>query len=56
MINKIIHQLWIGPDKPPLKWMNTWKEKHPEWEYKFWGNEEIKNFRFKRSIKDIIRN
>lgn len=47
IIPKLLHQLWVGPTPPPLKWMNTWKEKHPDWEYVFWGNKEIENFRFK---------
>ena len=45
-IPKIIHQLWIG-DKPcPQILMNTWKEKHPEFEYIFWNEEEIKKREF----------
>ena len=24
-IPKIIHQLWIGPKTPPIKFMDTWK-------------------------------
>jgi len=46
-IPKIIHQLWIG-DKPiPINFMNTWKEKNPDFEYIFWNEEEFK----KRNIK-----
>jgi hypothetical protein len=40
-IPKIIHQLWIGPNPAPLKWMNTWKEHNPDWEYRLWGNDEV---------------
>jgi len=47
MIPKIIHQLWVGPEKLPLKWMNTWKDKHPDWKYVLWDNEAVKNFKFK---------
>ena len=25
MIPKIIHQIWLGPNKRPDIWMNTWK-------------------------------
>ena len=34
-IPKIIHQLWIGPHPVPTTLMDTWKEKHPEFEYIF---------------------
>jgi GT2 family glycosyltransferase len=40
-IPKIIHQLWIGDKPAPIKLMNTWKEKHPDFEYIFWNEEEI---------------
>ena len=41
-IPKIIHQLWIGPKPRPSKFMQTWKDKHPEFEYIMWNEEEIK--------------
>lgn len=40
-IPKIIHQLWIGPNPAPLKWMDTWKEFNPGWEYRLWDNKAI---------------
>jgi len=40
-IPKILHQIWIGPLSPPLSLMETWKEKHPDYEYIFWNEEEI---------------
>ena len=40
-IPKILHQLWIGPKKAPIKMMNTWKEKHPDFEYIFWNEQEV---------------
>ena len=40
-IPKIIHQLWIGPKPRPSKFMTTWKEKHPDYEYIMWNEEEI---------------
>jgi len=48
LIPKIIHQIWIG-GKVPEKfqaWMETWKEKHPGWEYKLWGDKDIASFPF----------
>ena len=40
-IPKIIHQLWIGNKPAPIKLMNTWKEKHPDFEYIYWNEEEF---------------
>ena len=33
MIPKIIHQIWIGPKKMPIKAMKTWQKKNPNFEY-----------------------
>ena len=41
-VPKIIHQIWIGPKPAPINLMNTWKEKHPDFEYIFWNEEEFK--------------
>jgi len=52
MIPKIIHQLWIGPKIPPSNFMDTWKTKHPEFEYIRWNEEEFK----KRNIHFSCQN
>ena len=56
-IPKIIHQLWIGNKPAPIKLMNTWKEKHPDFEYIHWNEEEFvkRGFTFKcqEKIDDI---
>jgi inositol phosphorylceramide mannosyltransferase catalytic subunit len=45
MIPKIIHQIWVGPKKEPVKWTNTIKidyiRKYPEYEYKLWNESNI---------------
>ena len=48
-IPKIIHQIWIGPKTCPINMMKTWKDKHPDFEYILWNEEEIKkrNMEFK---------
>ena len=46
-IEKHIYQIWVGDAKPPLKWMQTWKDKNPDWEYTLIDNEFVKNFNFK---------
>lgn len=51
VIPKIIHQIWIGPHPKPTNMLNTWKDKHPDFEYILWDEEEIK----KRNIKFICQ-
>ena len=46
-IEKKMTHIWIGPKKPPLKWMNTWKEKHPDWEYSIFTDEMLKSRKWK---------
>ena len=41
MIPKLIHQIWIGPKPAPSKLMDTWKEKHPDFEYIRWSEKEL---------------
>tara|TARA_R100000008_G_scaffold81292_1_gene64376 strand:+ start:663 stop:1325 length:663 start_codon:yes stop_codon:yes gene_type:complete len=44
MIPKIIHHIWVG-DKPLPEeescWMETWRDRHPSWEFKFWTNNNL---------------
>ena len=44
-IPKIIHQIWLGPHKPPFS-MDSWKNKYcsrfPDWKYKLWTEYEIR--------------
>lgn len=53
-IPKIIHQLWIGPKPAPINLMNTWKEKHPDFEYIYWNETEIVKRDFKFKCQDKI--
>jgi len=41
MIPRIIHQLWIGTQPAPTKFMDTWRDKNPEFTYIRWNEEEI---------------
>jgi hypothetical protein len=43
-IPRVIHSIWIGDD--PLsdehaRFGETWRELHPEWEYKLWTEEDV---------------
>jgi mannosyltransferase OCH1-like enzyme len=46
-IEKRIHQIWIGPRPAPVKWMNTWKEKHPDWQYEVFTQKDLEARTFK---------
>jgi mannosyltransferase OCH1-like enzyme len=67
-IPKIIHQIWIGGKLPEkyLPLQKSWKEKHPDWEYRLWTDADLPSFpfvnrdRFERAINvgekaDILR-
>ncbi len=44
MIEKIIHQIWIGNKRIPKhikEWMQEIKEKHPEFTYYFWTDDNL---------------
>lgn len=46
-IPKIIHQIYedpTGPSKDLLQLAETWKEHHPDWEYRFWDKQAINDF------------
>ena len=40
-IPKIIHKIWVGDKPAPMKWINTWVEKHPDWEHILWDNDKV---------------
>lgn len=40
-IPKKLHHIWVGPKNPPLEWMQTWRDKNPDWEYTLWDNEKV---------------
>jgi len=46
MIPKIIHQLWKTADVPPafLHWQSSWREMHPDFEYRLWTNADLERF------------
>jgi len=46
-IPKIIHQIYedpAGPSPNLLTLASTWKEKHPDWEYRFWNRTMMHDF------------
>ena len=39
---KNMTHIWVGPRPAPTKWMRTWQEKHPDWNYKVFTDEMLK--------------
>jgi len=67
-IPKIIHQIWIGDNVPEKfkPFQRSWLENHPDWKYRLWTQDDIKQFGFKNidlidasnnpgEISDIMR-
>ncbi len=50
-IPRVIHQLWIGPKRRPARLMQTWKDKHPDWEYVLWDEDGLKDFGFENQLQ-----
>jgi len=46
-IPKRLGHIWIGSRKPPERWMRTWREKHPHWQYDLYGNEYLRQTEFR---------
>jgi mannosyltransferase OCH1-like enzyme len=42
-IEKNLTQIWIGPKAPPLQWMHSWRDKHPDWNYSIFTDEMLKS-------------
>jgi mannosyltransferase OCH1-like enzyme len=47
-IPKIIHQTWKTKEIPyhvyKKEWINSWREFHPDWEYRLWTDEDNRRF------------
>lgn len=50
-IPRKLSHIWIGPRKPPIEWMNTWRKSHPNWEYTIYDNEFLFNRKFRTQIQ-----
>ena len=42
LTKKMVH-IWIGIYQPPTHWMDTWKEKHPDWDYSVFTDDMLKS-------------
>lgn len=52
-IPKIIHQIWIGSPLPEKfeKMTESWKEKHLDWTYILWTDEEVKKLKLVNQLQ-----
>jgi hypothetical protein len=42
VIPKIFHFIWVGDEaKRPDNCIQTWRDAHPGWEFRIWGNQEL---------------
>lgn len=41
MIPKLMHQVWMGPHRRPVEWMQTWPRLNPDWEYRLWTEDNF---------------
>ena len=53
-IPKILHQMWIGPKPAPTHLMDTWRDKHPDFEYIRWSESELQVRGFVSECSDQI--
>ena len=54
LVPKCIHQIWLGPKALPSyfkRYQRSWKEHHPDWEYRLWTDNDVENFDFE--LKDL---
>ena len=44
VIPRVFHQIWVGPDPFPeeyVRYQRTWLEHHPEWQLRFWTEDNL---------------
>ena len=46
-IPKIMGHIWVGHLQAPQTWMQTWRDFHPDWEYRLYDNEFLFSRRWK---------
>jgi mannosyltransferase OCH1-like enzyme len=52
-IPETIHQIWVGGTAVPTKFkklIKTWKELHPQWEYKLWLDEDVEKLHLRNRV------
>lgn len=50
-IPKNLGHIWIGPKQQPIKWMQTWTDRHPHWNYTLYDNEFLRAGTFRTQLQ-----
>lgn len=57
MIPKILHFIWLGNQPCPMKWIDTWKQMHADYDIKIWDEKHIEKLTLKnKKIYDEVEN
>jgi mannosyltransferase OCH1-like enzyme len=57
-IPRVFHQVWVGPDPLPdafARYRQTWLDCHPDWELRFWTDENLPEGLRRRESYDRLR-
>ena len=56
-IPRKLGHIWIGPKQQPSQWMQSWIERHPDWEYTLYDNDFLRNgtFRTRAQIDEYMK-
>jgi mannosyltransferase OCH1-like enzyme len=52
MIPQILHIVWIGPHDPPTRFIESWRDKNPDWPFQVWTN--LQGWQNQHAI-DVVR-
>lgn len=58
-IPKVIHQIWLGSPFPEKykAFAQSWKENHPDWEYRLWTDKDVPGFKLEnKALYDAATN
>jgi mannosyltransferase OCH1-like enzyme len=58
VIPRVIHQIWIGPDRLPdehRRWIETWRRQHPNWEHRLWTEDDLPSDPIRPEILERLR-
>lgn len=56
-IPKKLGHIWIGPKQQPSQWMQSWIDRHPDWDYTLYDNDFLRkgNFRTRAQIDEYMK-
>jgi mannosyltransferase OCH1-like enzyme len=58
VIPRILHHIWIGPDRLPddqRPWIKSWKRHHPSWEHRLWTEDDLPEDPIRPEILERLR-